>query len=231
MGKESINGGFFRIYYLLLFFLPLKIKGAFFMTSQLEKNNKKEKLFTTRKIAGMAIFTALSFAAYLIEIPIFPAPPANVLKLDFSNVFVMLAGFMYGPLAAVIVTVLKEALHLFVGTTMGVGECANIILTTAYVLFPSILYKYKKGLKNVGIGLLVGSILQIVLSLVVNRFINVPFFIWMYKMPITPYDFFYGYKWYISVLILNGIKVVTISMLTIILYKRVASIFEKIKLK
>jgi hypothetical protein len=30
MGKGSINGGFFRIYYLLLFFLPLKIKGAFF---------------------------------------------------------------------------------------------------------------------------------------------------------------------------------------------------------
>ena len=118
--------------------------------------NKKGKLgsffsvFTTKNIAGMAIFVALAFVAYCIipEIPIFPGTPADFLKLDFSNVFVMLAGFMYGPIPAVIITAVKEAIHISVGSTGGVGELANFIITSAFVIVPSVVYRYKKGTKR-----------------------------------------------------------------------------------
>lgn len=187
-------------------------------------------VFTTKNIAGMAIFTALAFICYCIipEIPIFPGTPADFLKLDFSNVFIMLAGFMYGPIPAFIITVVKEALHLPFGTTMGVGELANVIMTTSYVIFPSIIYKRKKGIKTVVFALIVACVLQIGFSLLVNRFINFPFFIWLYKMPISAPEFFASLWWY--VLLFNAIKSISISVVTLIVYKRVKYLFEIIKI-
>ena len=187
-------------------------------------------VFTTKNIAGMAIFTALAFLCYCIipEIPIFPGTPANFLKLDFSNVFIMLAGFMYGPIPALIITVVKEALHLPFGTTMGVGELANVIMTVAFVIFPSIIYRRKKGIKTVILALVVACILQIAFSLLVNRFINFPFFVWLYEMPISAPEFFASLWWY--VLLFNVIKSVSISVVTLIVYKRVKYLFEIIKI-
>ena len=184
-----------------------------------------KNVFTTKNIAGMAIFTALAFVTYCLipEIPIFPGS-ASFLKLDFSNVFIMLAGFMYGPIPALIITVIKELLHLPFGTTMGVGELANVIMTASYVLFPSILYRYKKGIKWVVLSLLIACVLQIVFSLLVNRFINFPFFIWMYKMPISAKAFF-GTLW-VYVLLFNVIKSVAISLVTLIIYKRIKYLFK-----
>ena len=89
-----------------------------------------KKVFTTKNISGMAVFSALSFVIYLLEIPIFAGTPASFLELDFSNVFVMLAGFMYGPVPAIIITAVKEAIHISVGTTGGVGELANFLITS-----------------------------------------------------------------------------------------------------
>ena len=60
----------------------------------------------------MAIFSALSFITYLIEIPIMASTPATFLELDFSNVFVLLAGFIYGPIPAIMVTIVKELTHI-----------------------------------------------------------------------------------------------------------------------
>ena len=202
----------------------------------IEKAPKKglfimNKTFSAKNIAGMAIFTALAFVTYCIipEIPIFPGTPASFLKLDFSNVFIMLAGFMYGPLPAVIIIVVKELLHLPFGTTMGVGELANVIMTVSYVLLPSIVYIKRKGISVVIISLLIACVLQIAFSLIVNRFINFPFFIWMYKIPFTPAEYF-GALW-VYVLAFNAIKSVSVSIVTFLVYKRISYLFKKINLQ
>ena len=187
--------------------------------------------FTTKNIAGMAVFSALAFVTYLFEIPIFASTPASFLELDLSNVFVMLAGFMYGPLPAFLVTVIKEVIHIAVGSTGGVGELANIIITTAYVLLPSIVYKHKKGLKWVIITLIIACLIQSGISLLVNKFINFPFF--MGSVPFVPnetsekmFSILWGY-----VLAFNIIKSVVVSLVTVLLYKRVSYLFKKINLQ
>ncbi len=190
-----------------------------------------KKVFTTKNVAGMAVFSALSFVFYLLEIPIFAGTPASFLELDFSNVFVMLAGFMYGPIPAVIITAVKEAIHIAIGSTGGVGELANFIITTAFVLVPSIVYRYKKGIKTVIITLIVACLIQTGISLFVNKFINFPFF--MGGAPFVPNEtsekFFASLWWY--VLLFNAIKSVAISLITLLLYKRVSYLFKKINLQ
>ena len=187
--------------------------------------------FTTKNIAGMAVFSALSFVTYLLEIPIFAGTPASFLELDLSNVFVMLAGFMYGPIPAILITLVKEAIHITVGSTGGVGELANVIITTAYVLLPSIAYKNKKGIKTVILTLAIACLIQSGVSVLVNKFINFPFF--MGSVPFVPnetsekmFSMLWGY-----VLAFNIIKSVVVSAVTIILYKRVSYLFKKINLQ
>ena len=200
--------------------------------STLEQTTCKKKVFSTKNVAGMAVFTALAYVTYFLEIPIFAATPASFLKLDFSCVFILLAGFMYGPLPAIIITVIKEALHIPVGTTLGVGELANVIMTLAYVLVPTIVYKKKKGIKIVLITLAIGCLLQIGVALLVNRFINYPFFSFMFGGSIFGYSVkeFFAITWWLLILF-NAIKTVSISIITILLYKRVSALFKRISLQ
>ncbi len=190
-----------------------------------------KQTFTTKNVAGMAVFSALSFVVYLLELSIFVGTPASFLELDLSNVFVMLAGFMYGPLPAVIVTVVKESIHILVGSTGGVGELANIIITTSFVLLPSIVYRYKKGLKTVVLTLAVACLIQSVISLVVNKYINFPFY--MGSVPFVPNqtsENAFSALW-TYVLAFNIIKSVVVSAVTILLYKKVSYLFKRINLQ
>lgn len=178
-----------------------------------------KNLFSPKNIAGMAVFSALSYLVSFLEFPIFPAAP--FLKLDFSNVFIMLAGFMYGPIPAVLVGVVKELLCLIGTSTFGVGQIANVLVILIYVLPPSIVYLYKKGLKWVCFMLIISCILQTVTALLVNKFITFP----LYGMA----DAFNGLFWVIVGF--NLIKSVSVSVLTVLLYKRISYIFKKINLQ
>lgn len=130
----------------------------------------------TKVLAGTAVFAALCYAVSWLEFAIFPA--AGFLKLDFSNVFVMLGGFMYGPIAGLAITAVKELLCFLTKlSTGGVGEIANFLITSSYMLLPAIAYKYKKGIKWVLVYLAAACVLQVGVSLVVNRLINFPLYV------------------------------------------------------
>lgn len=178
-----------------------------------------KNVFSTKNIAGMAVFAALAYLISFLEIPLFPAAP--FLKLDFSNVFIMLAGFMYGPLPAVMVGVVKELLCLIGTSSFGVGQIANMLVICAFVLPPSITYLFKKGLKWVIITLFFSCLLQTAVALLVNKFITFP----LYGMS----DAFNGLVWVI--IGFNLIKSVSVSVITVLLYKKVSYIFKKINLQ
>ena len=174
--------------------------------------------FTASRIAKLALLTALAYVVTFLEFPIFPAAP--FLQLDFSNVFVLLSGFLYGPLAAVIISLLKECLSLLDSGTNFVGEIANFLINFAFYIVPTVVYRYKKGLKWVIPMLVIGTILQVAASLPVNRYINFPLF-----MGDGAASSFAALWWYI--ILFNLIKGAAVSLVTILLYKRVSWLFRK----
>ncbi len=174
--------------------------------------------FTASRIAKLALLTALAYVVTFLEFPIFPAAP--FLQLDFSNVFVLLGGFLYGPLAAVIISLLKECLSLLDSGTNFVGEIANFLINFAFYIVPTVVYRYKKGLKWVIPMLVIGTILQVAASLPVNRYINFPLF-----MDDGAASSFAALWWYI--ILFNLIKGAAVSLVTILLYKRVSWLFKK----
>ena len=178
----------------------------------------RKKYFSASTIAKLAMFAALAFGVSYLEFPIFPV--ASFLQLDFSCVFVLLGGFMFGPVAAIVISGVKECLRLFTTSTAGIGELANFIVTVSFVLIPTLVYRFKKGLPTVIVTLVVGCLIQVGVGLLTNRYINFPLF-----MQEGAAAMFAQLWWY--VLLFNLIKSVAVSLITVLLYKRISWLLNK----
>ena len=173
---------------------------------------------TTRSLAGTAVFAALAFVISLLEFPIFPA--ASFLQFDFSLVFILLAGFAFGPVSGIAASAVKELLRYAIGSgTGGVGEIANFLVTAAFILIPTVVYRYKKGLPIVIFTLIGGIILEAGVALITNRYINFPFF--MGEVAEQTFK-----ELWVYVLLFNIIKTVAVSVITLLLYKRLSKFLK-----
>lgn len=180
----------------------------------------KQRL-SAKRLALMAVFVALSYAVSRLEIPIFPA--ASFLNLDFGNVFILLISLLLGPVEGIIVCVLKECLRLIGSSSGGVGELANMAVTSAYILLPSVVYRFRKGLKTVLPCLIAACFIGTGVALVANRWIMFP--LYMGEGAAQAFHALWGY-----VLGFNLIKTVSVGLLTVLLYKRLSNFLKKMKI-
>lgn len=174
----------------------------------------------TKSLVGTAVMGALAFVISLLEFPIFPS--ASFLQLDFSMVIIALAGFIFGTWSGLCCSLVKELLRFAIGSgTGGVGEIANFIVTASFILLPTIVYHFKKGLPLVIITLSISCVIQALVSLLTNRFIMFPLF--MGEGAKQAFESL----WYF-VLLFNLIKAFATAILTVLLYKRISYVIKKI---
>lgn len=187
---------------------------------QRKKTGVKNRL-SAKRLALMSAFVALAYVVSLLDFPIFPATP--FLKLDFGNVFILLISFLLGPVEGVAVCVMKELLRMIGSSSGGVGELANMLATSAFILLPSIVYQFRKGLKWVVPCLVVACVLGTVGALLTNRFITFPLY-----MGAGAASVFADTFWFIVAF--NLIKTASVSVLTLLLYKRLSNFLKKMKI-
>ena len=180
------------------------------------------KRFSTRKLVTLALFTALTYVISMLSFPIFPATP--YLKLDFGNVFILLSGFLFGPIEAIVVCLVKEVLSLINSTRGGVGELANFIMTSSYVLLPAIVYRYRKGLRAVLLSLVGACAIGTVVATLTNRFIVFP----LYMGDAAPAVFTSVFGFVVG---FNLIKTAAIGTVSFLLYKRLSNVLKKLAVK
>ena len=124
----------------------------------------------TRKIAGVAMLSAIGFILMFIELSV-PIMPAFI-KLDFSELPALLATFAYGPMSGAAVCLIKNVLHIFMGgTTGGVGELSNFLLGVAYVVPAGLIYQKIKTRKGALIAALIGCAVSALYSLPHNYYL------------------------------------------------------------
>ncbi len=197
----------------------------------MEQNKKSLKeRFTAKRLALIGLFVALSYAVSFLEIPM-PLFGASFLKLDFGNVFIVLLSFLLGPLEAVLACLLKEALRCLTSSSLCAGELANFLITSAYLLVPSIVYCYKKNIKTVLLTLGIGCVLATGTAILANRFLIFPVYAYLFGGSIfgmTVAEAFSAF--WLAVLLFNTIKTVCVSVLTLLLYKRLSNFLKKWKI-
>lgn len=131
--------------------------------------NKKVRVLT-----GTAMLTAVGVVLQYLEISI-PIIPSFI-KLDFSDLPELIGAFAYGPVAGVIICLLRNLIHMAVSQSGFVGELSNFILGAVFALVAGLIYQKKKTKKSAFIGGLVGAVCMAVVSLPSNYFLIYPLY-------------------------------------------------------
>ncbi|MBS6678894.1 MAG: ECF transporter S component [Clostridiales bacterium] len=188
----------------------------------------RSKLRTTVQIGMLG---AIALVLMFFEFPIpFIAPP--FIKMDFSEIPVLVGTFAMGPLAGVLIELLKNLLNLVIHgtTTMGVGELSNFIIGCAFVVPAGLFYRKKKTRVNALKGMAAGTLLMAAMGCLTNAFIMFPLYSTLMGIPM---DSFIAMGTAIHPVIdnmvsfvilcmvpFNLLKGIVISFITLLLYKR-----------
>jgi len=137
-----------------------------------QKKGKKSSLFDVKTLVILAMFTAIAFLlAAFVRFPVLPGPVP--LRFDPKDVVIVISGYMFGPLAAFIVTVVVSLLQFFITSATGwIGLVMNIISGTAFAVTAAFIYSKKRTLRGAVVGLAVGTVLMTIVMMLWNYIVT-----------------------------------------------------------
>lgn len=194
-----------------------------------------KKRMSVSKMTKIALLGALSFVLMQFELPL-PFFP-DFLKIDASDLPALIGGFALGPISGVVIVLIKNLLHLPQTTSLYVGELANFVVGSALVFPASYIYYKSKTKKMAVIGLGVGVVAMAIAGALMNLFVMLPLYVKLYNMPMDVLVSFgtavngnitnlFTFIMY-AIVPFNLLKGITVSVLTILLYKRISPILHK----
>lgn len=213
--------------------------GMFALAKLAEKTLLRDRLRRisgARKAAFIGVFAAVAGLLMFLEIPL-PFAPAFY-EIDLSEIPIMMAGFYLGPVAGVVTELLKQFVKLMLkGTsTAFVGDLANFLVGCSFVLPATIIYHIRKTKKSALIGLISGTAVMTVFGSLFNAVYLLPAFSKLYGMPlkaivgmgsaVNPAINSITTLVLFAVVPFNLIKGVMITVITMLLYKRVAKLLK-----
>ena len=172
-----------------------------------------------------------------IEIPLFFAP--SFYEIDLSEIPIMICTFYLGPVAGVVAELLKIIVKLaFKGTTTAfVGDFANFVVGCSFVLPASCIYHLKKSKKSALWGMVAGTAVMTVFGSLFNAVYLLPAFSKLFGLPLDAIIAMGGEVNSainsVSTLVLfavvpfNLLKGIIITVVTMLLYKRVSPLLHK----
>lgn len=196
-----------------------------------------KKVLTTKNLTMIAMFSAISAVLMVFEIQL-PFSPSFI-KFDFSDLPVMLGGFLIGPFAGGIIAFMKILLHFLLNgtTSFFVGDLSNLLLTLSFVLPASFIYQQKKTKKTTIQGLLVSIICTSLLAIIFNLFLIFPLYLKVLNLKMVDLinmihvvnplvkDVFTMIVF--SLLPFNLFKYSIVSMITMLSYKKLSILFKE----
>ena len=181
------------------------------------------------------MLSVIGFILMYFQVPLnFVAPP--FMKLDISDLPVLMGAFTMGPVFGIIIAALKNILALiFKGTmTAGVGELSNFIISSTFAFVASYIYRNHRTYKGAIIALTAGVISMTILAMASNYFVVFPLYGKVMPMKtiiamgsaITPKITGLFTMMLYSVLPFNLIKGFTTSAVMMLVYKKISPLFK-----
>ena len=135
----------------------------------------------TRKLVVLAMLSAIGFISMLlIKIQVI-----SFLKYEPKDIFITLAGFLYGPAAAFGCSVVTGLLELPFSSTGLIGMVMNILSSAAFSCTAAFLYQKRRDLIGAVIGLTCGVIAMTTSMLLWNYLIS-PLYMGVTREQIAP---------------------------------------------
>lgn len=202
---------------------------------------KKKKTNPIKFITVTGIFGAIAVILYVV-VPDFGlgfTPPW--LKVHLDEIPMFLAGYMYGPVAALMVDLIKTLVKLPMTSTACVGEIGDFIFSLVFVLPAVLIYEKRRKFSSVFIGFGISTVGQIIFAMLMNVYFMIPFYSMLYGLPeavlegmcskIIPAVQGENWKWvYAGAMVapMNAIKDAIVIVAVLLLYKRLHILIERI---
>lgn len=200
----------------------------------------KKKPITTKFITRTAIFASISILLYIVPglkfaLPIFP----SFLEIHLDEVPLLMAGFAYGPLSGMFGLLLKTLVKLPMTNTLGVGELADFIYSAFFIIPSALIYKKHRTFKGVVVALSVGTICQIIAASFITTFVILDFYMAVMNLPeavimgmikaagINISSLSWPFLYTVGIPF-NALKDAMVIAITLLLYKRIHKLVEKI---
>ena len=194
---------------------------------------EKRTVTPARRVSIIGICAAIATVLHMLDFPVLFLAP-EFYKLDFSELPVLLCGFYLGPSATVACEGVKILLKLLLkGTsTAFVGDLANFVVGCSFVLPATIWYHWHKSKHSAVIGLVMGTLCMTLFGTAFNAVYLLPKFSALYGLPLETIvamgTAIRGGVNSVTTFVvlcvapLNLMKGAMVSVLTMLLYKRVA---------
>ena len=121
------------------------------------------------------MLTAVSVILQYLDFPL-PMLIPPFIKFDFSDLPALIGAYAYGPLAGVIIELIKNLIHCAITKSATVGELSNFLLGAAFAGTAGFIYKINKTKKTAIIGGIIGAIIMGIVSIPSNQWIVYPFY-------------------------------------------------------
>ncbi|WP_125703282.1 ECF transporter S component [Lacticaseibacillus daqingensis] len=178
------------------------------------------------RLVGVALLAAVGFVLQMfLAFPILPAFP--FLKLDLSDLTVLLGGLLYGPVGGVMVAFVRSLLHYVLtggGVINLIGDAASFVASCGFMWPVVMVMKNKNSLGRQITGLLGGTLSLTVIMSFLNWVLIMPMYLAMMNfqlgMSTTKYVL-------IGVVPFNLIKGIVVSVVFFVLAKALMPWLEK----
>ena len=203
----------------------------------------KKNPITINFLTRTGVFAAFSTILYIVPglkfaVPFFP----SFLELHFDEIPSLIAGFAYGPLSGFFIILIKSIIKLPFTTTLGVGELADFIYSTFFIIPASCIYKKNRHIKGAIKGLTVGTLFQLLVSSFITSFAILNFYIFIMGFSkdtiinmchvINPAINSLGWPFLLMVALpFNLFKDLIVIIITFLLYKKIHRWLDKIAQK
>lgn len=134
----------------------------------------KSKALPTQVLAATAVLSAISYILAFLEVPV-PLSPSFA-RMDLSDFPALIGAFAFGPVAGILIELIKNVLQLFSSSTGGVGEIANFLMGASYVIVAGMIYRKHKTKKRAAVSCVLASIAMGIMAAITNYFILLPLF-------------------------------------------------------
>lgn len=181
---------------------------------------KEKKLrIDTKKMVVLAMMTALAYMTVFI----FRIPVVLFLKYEPKDVIIAIGGFMFGPLASLLMSAVISLIEMVtISDTGPIGALMNFISTSAFAVTASVIYKQIHTIKGAVISLCIGSVVMIAAMLAWNYLIT-PLYMGVDRETVAG-------MLLPAFLPFNLLKAVLNSAITMLLYKPLSTVLKKAKL-
>ena len=123
----------------------------------------------TKKLTTLAMLCAIAYVVMLVG----RVPVVMFLKYDPKDVIIALGGLVFGPMSALLISVVVSLVEMLTASDTGfIGLVMNILSTAAFACTASAIYKKKRTIHGAVLGMVVGTVFMTAVMLLWNYLIT-----------------------------------------------------------